>query len=305
MAISSALPISSLPTAPHPRLCAREAPRQAVLSSFCFPAVTTAAVAAARTRSTRAKRGTARRAVEGAPPVRRRRRKVPLERDVPAESAPSDMLKLNSCNCDLILDTVVEFEDLLRPNEAMALLEAARVTAEREGWGAATHKKYGTKDVKIRDLSSTAAQKIFQDKLANPLIDAIGEYFELPKEDVSVDDAFIVRYGTDSQRGLAFHRDGSIVSAIITLSDERDYIGGGTEFMDGSVYRPQQGGGILFGGQRLHGGVDITRGARYICTIFFKCGGLSCRDLAVLKDKEEEGDPGIWGNIADFLGVGK
>lgn len=47
---------------------------KAVLSSFCFPAVTTAAVAAARTRSTRAKRGTARRAVEGAPPVRRRRR---------------------------------------------------------------------------------------------------------------------------------------------------------------------------------------------------------------------------------------
>eukprot|EP00435_Cladocopium_sp_Y103_P040369 s571_g11.t1 len=160
-------------------------------------------------------------------------------------------------------------------------------------------------DVKIRDLSSTAAQKIFQDKLAEPLIDAIGEYFELPKGDVSVDDAFIVRYATDSQRGLAFHRDGSIVSAIISLSDERDYVGGGTQFMDGSVYRPSQGGGILFGGQRLHGGVDITRGARYICTIFFKCGGLSCRDLAVLKDKEEEGDPGIWGAIADVLGVGK
>lgn len=193
----------------------------------------------------------------------------------------------------------------MRPNEAMALLEAARVTAEREGWGAATHKKYGTKDVKIRDLSSTAAQKIFQDKLAEPLIDAIGEYFELPKGDVSVDDAFIVRYATDSQRGLAFHRDGSIVSAIISLSNERDYVGGGTQFMDGSVYRPSQGGGILFGGQRLHGGVDITRGARYICTIFFKCGGLSCRDLAVLKDKEEEGDPGIWGTIADVLGVGK
>ncbi|CAL1150311.1 unnamed protein product [Cladocopium goreaui] len=167
------------------------------------------------------------------------------------------------------------------------------------------HKLFESHDVKIRDLSSTAAQKIFQDKLAEPLIDAIGEYFELPKGDVSVDDAFIVRYATDSQRGLAFHRDGSIVSAIISLSDERDYVGGGTQFMDGSVYRPSQGGGILFGGQRLHGGVDITRGARYICTIFFKCGGLSCRDLAVLKDKEEEGDPGIWGTIADVLGVGK
>ena len=31
----------------------------------------------------------------------------------------------------MIPGQVVEFEDLLRPNEAMALLEAARVTAER------------------------------------------------------------------------------------------------------------------------------------------------------------------------------
>ncbi|CAJ1389086.1 unnamed protein product [Effrenium voratum] len=161
------------------------------------------------------------------------------------------------------------------------------------------------KDVKIRDLTSTAAQKIFQDKLAAPLIEAIGQYFELPKENVTVDDAFIVRYATDSQRGLAFHRDGSIVSSIVTLSNESDYVGGGTEFMDGSVYRPSQGGGILFGGQRLHGGVEIVRGARYICTIFFKCGGLSCRDLAVKKDKEEEGDPGIWGAIANIMGVGQ
>lgn len=215
------------------------------------------------------------------------------------------MLTLNTCNCDLILDTVVEFEDLLAPYEARALLEAARVTAETNGWGAATHEKYGTKDVKIRDLKSTAAQKIFQDKLAAPLIEAIGEYFELPPKTVVVDDAFIVRYATDSQRGLSFHRDGSIVSSIVTLSDENDYVGGGTEFLDGSVYRPSQGGGILFGGQRLHGGVEIERGARYICTIFFKCGGLSCRDLAVKKDKEEEGDPGIWGALANIMGVGQ
>lgn len=48
-------------------------------------------------------------------------------------------------------------------------------------------------DVKIRDLSSTAAQKIFQeppraqrdvllqDRLAAPLIEAIEEYFEWPE----------------------------------------------------------------------------------------------------------------------------
>jgi len=241
--------------------------------------------------------------VEEAPKRLRRRRRVPKSK--PQTEITSDMLTLNTCNCDLILDTVVEFEDLLAPNEARALLDAARVTAETNGWGAATHEKYGTKDVKIRDLKSTAAQKIFQDKLAAPLIEAIGEYFELPPKSVVVDDAFIVRYATDSQRGLSFHRDGSIVSSIVTLSDENDYVGGGTEFLDGSVYRPSQGGGILFGGQRLHGGVEIERGARYICTIFFKCGGLSCRDLAVKKDKEEEGDPGIWGALANIMGVGQ
>ena len=49
--------------------------------------------------------------------------------------------------------------------------------------------------------------------------------------------------------------------------------------------------------------MDIVRGARYICTIFFKCGGLSCRDRAVEKDKEEEGEPGIWGAIANVMGI--
>ena len=39
-------------------------------------------------------------------------------------------------------------------------------------------------DVKIRDLSSTAAQKIFQDKLAEPLMDAIGEYFEWLRQNI-------------------------------------------------------------------------------------------------------------------------
>ncbi|CAE7474041.1 unnamed protein product, partial [Symbiodinium necroappetens] len=81
--------------------------------------------------------------VEEAPKRLRRRRRVPKSK--PQTEITSDMLTLNTCNCDLILDTVVEFEDLLAPNEARALLEAARVTAETNGWGAATHEKYGTK----------------------------------------------------------------------------------------------------------------------------------------------------------------
>eukprot|EP00913_Durusdinium_trenchii_P032091 g30051.t1 len=102
-------------------------------STWSWKAALAAPVAVAATRI-------ARRAV-AAP---KRRRKVELQAS--SSTGMSDMLTLNTCDCDLILDTVVEFEDLLRPNEAMALLEAARVTAEREGWGVATHKKFGTQE---------------------------------------------------------------------------------------------------------------------------------------------------------------
>lgn len=42
----------------------------------------------------------------------------------------------------------------------------------------------------------------------------------LPKEDVSVDDAFIVRYATDSQRGLSFHRDGCLAELLTAIIGE-------------------------------------------------------------------------------------
>ncbi|CAE7723426.1 INP53, partial [Symbiodinium sp. CCMP2456] len=66
--------------------------------------------------------------VEEAPKRLRRRRRVPKSK--PQTEITSDMLTLNTCNCDLILDTVIEFEDLLAPNEARALLDAARDTPD-------------------------------------------------------------------------------------------------------------------------------------------------------------------------------
>eukprot|EP00435_Cladocopium_sp_Y103_P030198 s311_g7.t1 len=165
MAILGA-PVSLLAPAPltapaSVRAGGRSSSEAGWLASVCSKEVLLGTAAAVGCRALR----TRRRAVEGtAPPLRRRRRKVPLEQTLEtSESAPSDMLTLNSCNCDLILDTVVEFEDLLRPNEAMALLEAARVTAEREGWGAATHKKYGTKDVRVRQVMSHRTLLIIRD----------------------------------------------------------------------------------------------------------------------------------------------
>lgn len=221
----------------------------------------------------------------------------------------SDELSLFTCDCELIMDTVLEM-DLLTREESLALCDAARVTAERSGWGANSHDNHETKDVKIRNLISTAAISIFEKKVAEPMMEAIAEHYQLPRKLLRVEDAFIVRYAMDSQRSLGYHRDGSLVSSIVTLSNNGDFVGGGTAFRDGSLYKPQQGSGIVFSGQRLHCGREITKGARYILTLFFACGSLSCRDEAVQRDKEDdqerrdsEGTSGVWGGIADMLGL--
>jgi len=240
---------------------------------------------------------------------RRRRRKKPSAAREQTGLASSDELSLKSCDCEIVLDTVLEM-DLLTREESLVLCDAARVTAERNGWGANSHTDHATKDVKIRNLISSAAISIFEKKVADPMMEAIAEHYQVPRKLLRVEDAFIVRYAMDSQTSLGYHRDGSLVSSIVTLSNPGDFVGGGTAFRDGSLYKPEQGSGIVFAGQRLHCGREITKGARYILTIFFQCGSLGCRDEAVLRDKEDdkerrdsEGSSGVWGGIADMLGL--
>eukprot|EP00929_Paragymnodinium_shiwhaense_P067500 TRINITY_DN33965_c0_g1_i3.p1 TRINITY_DN33965_c0_g1~~TRINITY_DN33965_c0_g1_i3.p1 ORF type:complete len:136 (+),score=22.81 TRINITY_DN33965_c0_g1_i3:584-991(+) len=117
--------------------------------------------------------------------------------------------------------------------------------------------------------------------------DVIADSFKLPRSSVEIDDGFVVKYEQGSQASLKMHRDGSIVSGIVSLSRGEDYEGGGTRFNDDGVrYRPDRGSGVLFAGQRLHGGVEVKRGTRFILTMFFTCGNLSARELAVSRDEE-------------------
>lgn len=217
------------------------------------------------------------------------------------------------CDCQYILDTLVEVDDLLTWDECDYFIDKADAFAEREGWEAEQHDKYATKDVKIRSLGDTPL-RLFIKKVQDPLIDIIAREFKLPRHQVSVDDAFIVRYaiGPDEQRSLEWHRDGSIVSAIFSLSDPDEYIGGGTQFRDSMCYVPDKGSGIIFAGQRLHCGLKIQGGERYIATLFFRCGDLSCRKEAVAYDLDCEAklrgetrssdDDGIVGDLVGGFG---
>lgn len=208
-----------------------------------------------------------------------------------------------SCDCDLVLDTVVELEDLLDDGECQRLIDAACARAAKVGWAEVKHANYATQDVKVWKLGSREAIRIFEDRVAGPMKQAIATHFRLPLAVVDLDDAFVVRYAVGAQTSLQFHRDGSVVSGIVSLSASTDYDGGGTVFRNGTLFRPEKGCGILFGGQRLHSGGTVTRGMRFICTLFFKCGKLDCRDLAVAKDAEVDKEQ-MWGEVKNLFGFG-
>lgn len=235
-------------------------------------------------------------------PRRRRRRKVP-QGDVAVQERPKDV-----CDCEHILDTVLEVEGMLTAEQCDELIVAAEKRARKVGWYEVRHEKASTQDVKIWNLESPVAINIFRKQLVKPMKELIAEHFKLPERLIEVDDGFVVRYTEGKQTSLDFHRDGAVVSAIVSLSEEDEYEGGGTMFRDGSKYRPGQGGAIIFPGQLQHGGLKITSGTRFICTLFFKCGTLSCREEAVVRDlghpklqivDEEEG---LFGGLSGLFG---
>lgn len=190
------------------------------------------------------------------------------------------------CDCEHIVRTVLQVPPLVSPAECALLVRAASRQAAKIGWGAVQHVNYVTEDVKVSALDDPDADNVFRSRIEEPLRERIAQGFGLPREGVQVADAFVVRYCQDGQKALAAHRDGSIVSTIVSLSGAEEYAGGGTD-IDGTTYRPAQGGALVFGGARMHSGVPITAGSRYILTIFWRCQGLKQCECHYLTAAEE------------------
>lgn len=196
----------------------------------------------------------------------------------------------DECDCQRVVRTIVIVPPLLSPADCDMLIKSAQRFASRVGWKAAQHVNYPTDDVKVSNLDAEAL-KIYERRVVAPLTARIAEAYGLPAEDVCAADAFLVRYAfQEGQTSLARHRDGSIVSSTVSLSDAEDYDGGGT-CIDGEAYRPEQGGAVLFGGARVHSGGPITRGTRYILTIFWTCRDYDCHCLTQDENPLWEGSP--------------
>ena len=103
--------------------------------------------------------------------------------------------------------------------------------------------------------------------------------FKLRSSGLQIGEMFIAKYEFGHQSSLGLHRDSHPFSFIICLNEpDNDFEGGGTRFHDeveegGATKekRPKEPGtAVAFCGFRLHEGLPVSRGTRYILTGFCK-----------------------------------
>ena len=156
--------------------------------------------------------------------------------------------------------------------------EHAAAHQKNGGWQTDRHKIYKTVDVDVRHVPHLLS--LCNHLLEDEILFVLAELFDLPVEDIIMDDLFVVKYSVGdaivNQTSLPPHQDDSVLSFVITLNT--DYDGGGTEFVnwkcdsvEARISSPKTAGTMTsFCGLQLHAGRKITRGNRYILTGFCK-----------------------------------
>ena len=95
---------------------------------------------------------------------------------------------------------------------------------------------------------------------------------QVPMRNLYCKDLFVVRYSVEegAQRSLELHKDGSLMSFSLLLSEPTDFQGGGTYFahLDALLKPSQRGTAILHDSKALHAGVEITAGTRIVLVGF-------------------------------------
>jgi predicted 2-oxoglutarate/Fe(II)-dependent dioxygenase YbiX len=127
-----------------------------------------------------------------------------------------------------------------------------------------------------------------QDRSRRVIFPTLAAYYGFDPSELHYMDLFLVRYDADSsgaQRALRAHRDRSLLSFNILLSEPSDFDGGGTSFdvLGGEVVHPSHIGDLtIHPGKARHSGVAVSRGVRHVIVGFV--GVRSPRvDLAFLR----------------------
>jgi hypothetical protein len=172
-------------------------------------------------------------------------------------------------------------QSLLTKQQCADLVDLAICHTETNGgWMMDRHKAYKTTDIDVSVCSGKLLDTCNY-HLQTRILPLMARLFEFSLVELAIEDLFLAKYSADKgqQRMLSQHRDDSELSFVITLNDT--FQGGGTLFMavdddDGNTtttnttVAPNCGAGVFFCGRRLHSGVEVVEGTRYILAGFLR-----------------------------------
>ena len=115
---------------------------------------------------------------------------------------------------------------LLSPTECDWLLGELSEAGSMHGWHHGRHKHYATEDMPLWRAPSAAC---FVRRLVHERVfPCMSSAFGIPLSDLRLQEIFAVRYEAAGQPSLSYHRDDTLLSFNVSLTDE--YLGGGTCF---------------------------------------------------------------------------
>lgn len=160
---------------------------------------------------------------------------------------------------------------LLSKKQCTHMINLAIQYAESNGgWMMDRHKAYKTTDLDMAQCGGEILDAC-NDHLRTTILPLLANLFQFPLVDLAIEDLFLAKYSSakGEQRMLSKHTDDSELSFVITLND--GFKGGGTAFIDeDTIVAPNCGAGLFFCGHRLHSGVEVVKGERYILAGFVR-----------------------------------
>jgi hypothetical protein len=164
-------------------------------------------------------------------------------------------------------------QSLLSQQECANLVDMAiRYTEDNGGWTMGQHKAYKTTDIDI-SICGGKLLDTCNDHLRTTIMPLMARLFDISLCDLATENLFLAKYSASKgqQSALSEHRDDSELSFVVTLNDA--FQGGGTRFIANDIsttVAPNGGTGVFFCGRRMHSGVEVTEGDRYILAGFVR-----------------------------------
>lgn len=173
-------------------------------------------------------------------------------------------------------------EPILSKEACRFLIKAAKDSVQDRGWTKDRHLQAPTCDIPVFDLPPAArlwCQNAMREGLLPLLAQTVAPELDVAPQDLRIQDCFIVRYDGEEATGPGFaslrpHEDESLLSLTIALNDQCEYEGGGLYVhATGDLLNGDAGTVLCFAGQLVHGGYPVTRGTRWILTVFLYVEG--------------------------------